>query len=269
MIKMIASDLDGTLLNSKKEMPTDFGRVVEKLADRGIRFVAASGRGRKSLKQIFGDIPVAMVSDNGATAYNTKGERIFTGEFDFEEARTVLNTAWRVPYMTPVLISTEDVYLQEDTPQEVKDFMTFYFRNMITIVPDVMKVFDREPVIKISINTGPDGAHEDEGLDLIGKVTDYIGATLSGDGWLDVQKYDVNKGASLLAMGDYYGIRKEEILAFGDYLNDYEFLKAVPESYAMKNAHPKIKEICRYVTRYTNDENGVVREIDRLFDLHL
>ncbi|MBR0410181.1 MAG: HAD hydrolase family protein, partial [Eubacterium sp.] len=53
----------------------------------------------------------------------------------------------------------------------------------------------------------------------------------------------------------------------GDYLNDYEFMQASPNSYAMKNAHPKIKDISRYITEYTNEEYGVIRELMNHFDI--
>ena len=267
MIKMIASDLDGTLLNGKKEFPPHFNGIVKQLSDRGILFVAASGRGKKSLKQILGDVSVPMVADNGATAYNVQGDRIFTGDFSYEKAKLILDVADQVPYMTPTIISAEDVYLNEDTSDEVKDFMVSYFRGMITIVPDIRKIFEREPVVKMSINTGPDGSNEDQGLALMKTVSDYFGATLSGDGWLDVQRGDVNKGKSLLAMADHYGITADEIMVFGDYLNDLEFLQTTVNSYAMKNAHPKIKEICNHITEYSNEDFGVIRELISLFGL--
>ncbi len=56
-------------------------------------------------------------------------------------------------------------------------------------------------------------------------------------------------------------------MVFGDYLNDYEFLLSSPNSYAMKNAHPKIKEICAHITEYTNEDYGVIRELMKLFGL--
>ena len=267
MIKMIASDLDGTLLNSRKEFPPHFEQIVSQLDDLGITFIAASGRGVRSLKQILGDLPVALVADNGATAYNTQGERIYTGEFTFEKARIILDIADQVPYMIPTIVSAQDVYMQEDAPEEARNFMQAYFRGMITIVPDVLSVFDKEPVVKISINTGPDGSNEDEGLSIMRQASDYFGATLSGDGWLDVMRADINKGKTLLHMGESYGIGPDEIMVFGDYLNDYEFLLSTPNSYAMKNAHPKIKEICAHITEYTNEEYGVIRELMKKFGI--
>ena len=267
MIKMVASDLDGTLLNNKKEFPPHFDDVVRQLEDKGIVFVAASGRGGKSLKQILGDMPVAMVADNGATAYNTRGERIIAEEFTYEKARIILDTAAGIPYMTPAVISAEDVYVQDDSSDAVKDFMVSYFRGLVTFVPDIVRIFEKEAVVKMSINTGPDGSNEDEGLALIRQLSDYFGYTLSGDGWVDVQRSDVNKGKTVLTMGEHYGISPDEIMVFGDYLNDYEFMQATPNSYAMKNAHPRIKEISRYITEYTNEEYGVIRELMKLFDI--
>ena len=56
-------------------------------------------------------------------------------------------------------------------------------------------------------------------------------------------------------------------MAFGDFLNDYEMMEVAGHSYAMKNAHPEIKKISRYITEFDNDNNGVVDTIQKVFAL--
>ena len=79
-------------------------------------------------------------------------------------------------------------------------------------------------------------------------------------------KPGVNKGEALRGVQRMLGIRPEECMAFGDYLNDCELLDAVGESYAMENAHPALKRIAKYIAP-SNDEDGVMRVLRERFDL--
>lgn len=269
MIKMVVSDLDGTLLNSKKEVPARMDRLVEALSERGIIFAAASGRSRKSLLKTLPGLPIAMIADNGGTAYTTEGELIYCGSFPYEEAKSILDIIEEVPYMTPLMIGQKDVYTREDAPEDILAFMQLMFENTVIMIKDNSEIFDYDSVVKISIQTGPDGKKEQEGLERINSSTEYFRAMLSGDGWVDVMKKGVSKAASLKALAAHYNIRPDEIMIFGDYPNDYDMLLVSPHSYAMKNAHPEIKKICSHITKYSNEEEGVVRELEMLFGLEL
>ena len=79
---------------------------------------------------------------------------------------------------------------------------------------------------------------------------------------MDVMNSGVNKGAALRTIQEKLGISREETMSFGDYLNDYELLLEAKESYAMANAHDKLKEIAAHIAP-SNREQGVMRVIRR------
>jgi hydroxymethylpyrimidine pyrophosphatase-like HAD family hydrolase len=88
--------------------------------------------------------------------------------------------------------------------------------------------------------------------------------TLSGENWVDLTENDVNKGTALSVLQKKFEILPSETMVFGDYLNDYDMMKYAEYSYAMANAHPDLKAVCKYETA-SNDENGVVKAIRLYF----
>ena len=86
----------------------------------------------------------------------------------------------------------------------------------------------------------------------------------SGDSWLDMVLRGASKGSAIDLIRERYGIPFEETAIFGDYLNDMSMMDRGYYSYAMKNAHPDIKAAARFVTEYTNEEDGVARTLERL-----
>lgn len=267
MIRLIVSDLDGTLLNSEKNISDDMQGVIKELENRGVIFAAASGRSRDSILSYFGDAPVAVIADNGGSAYAADGRLLFVGEFPYEKARPVIKLVHETSYMNLVLTGLKSVYILKDDPDEHKDFANFFFNNKTRMIADPEEAFLLDRIEKISISTGRSGRNEERGMELMRQFQDDFSLVLSGDGWVDLMGKGVSKGSTLEKMCGYYGVKMEETLAFGDYLNDLDMLMRTPNSYAMANAHPEVKKACANVTRFSNDENGVVWEIRRIFGL--
>ena len=94
-------------------------------------------------------------------------------------------------------------------------------------------------------------------------IPESIAPVLSGDSWIDVANRSVSKGSAIEAILENLHIKKEEAMAFGDYLNDYELLLSCGESYAMENAHPKLKKIAKHITA-SNDEDGVMKVLRQI-----
>lgn len=95
---------------------------------------------------------------------------------------------------------------------------------------------------------------------------DKLQVLLSGPEWVDLINHNVSKGATLELLCQKYGIKKEERLSFGDYLNDIEMMKVCKYSFAMKNAHPKLKETAAYIAD-SNDQDGVAKAIEKHFEV--
>ncbi len=88
--------------------------------------------------------------------------------------------------------------------------------------------------------------------------------TVSGPEWLDISNLGASKGDAIRRIQEKLGIAKDETMAFGDYLNDYEMLQESGHSYAMKNSHPDLFKVGRFVTEYDNNNNGVAETIRKV-----
>ncbi len=267
MIKLVASDLDGTLLNSRKELPSNLASIIKELEKREVIFVVASGRSRDSVISYFGDMPVFIIGNNGGTVYSTEGEILFEESISYEDANPVLEIAQQNSYMHVVLIGRDNIYVQQDESDEHKAFVNIYFNNAIKIVPELKKTFLEDTIVKISISTGGHCRNEERGMKCMEQFKDLFSLVLSGDGWVDLTGKNASKGKALKRLCEKYGISMNETLVFGDYLNDFDMLIQSPNSYAMANAHPEVKKICAHITRSTNDEDGVVKELTDIFNL--
>ncbi|WP_201331475.1 HAD family hydrolase, partial [Lactobacillus nasalidis] len=91
-----------------------------------------------------------------------------------------------------------------------------------------------------------------------------LSAVLAGPEWIDIVNKDANKGAAVKKIADLKGIKRGEILAFGDYLNDLTMLQAAGVSYAMVNGHPDLKKIADHIAP-SNNEEGVMQVLNKLF----
>lgn len=267
MIKFIVSDLDGTLLNSEKAIPGNLHVVIEQLAARNILFCAASGRSRASILNYFGDIPVTIVANNGGMAYSADGDLLFIGDFSYEMAKPILDVVRETPYMHAALCGLDGIYVQEDAPDEHKEFVNFFFNNQVKTISRLEDAFAVDRIAKISINTGPHGRNELKGMELMKQFEEEFCLVLSGDGWVDLMRKDVSKGAAFVRVCEHYNIDMSETMAFGDYINDLDMLMRTPNSYAVANAHSDVKKVCTNVLPYTNNEQGVIRALVELFGL--
>ena len=97
-------------------------------------------------------------------------------------------------------------------------------------------------------------------------LPDTLSVILSGEHWVDIMKPGVNKGRAMESLMAQRGLTPDECMAFGDYLNDLELLRAVGESYAMDNALPEVKQAARHIAP-SNDEDGVMRVLRERFAL--
>ena len=90
---------------------------------------------------------------------------------------------------------------------------------------------------------------------------------IGGKIFLDITSTTATKGSALQEIMKHCNAKAEEVMAFGDYLNDLEMLEVAGVSYAMKNAHPDLFKSARYITKHHNNDNGVIREIKQYFRL--
>lgn len=141
VIRLIASDLDATLLDDQSQLPPDFAETVRALAERGIRFAAASGRPIYTLEEMFAPLQddIILVGDNGG-AICWKGESLYLSEMDVADWHTLAGQA-RSAGHAAVLCGLETAYVEEQFRPYDRVFKRFYTK--VEYVPHLEDVTAR------------------------------------------------------------------------------------------------------------------------------
>lgn len=266
MIKLIASDMDGTLLTTDKRLPKDFRPVVRALKEKGVTFVVASGRQYAALRRDLEDLvhEIAFIAENGALIMEND-EQLYINPLEGRELPQIVRAAQGLKGVYPVICRANAALVDESaSPEFIKDMRMYYQdTQVVSHLADVCG--DYHDVCKVAFyDEGDAAAHE---LPVLKKrLGDHLAVILSGENWVDVMRPGVNKGHAMQMLQRLKGLTPDECMAFGDYLNDLEMLQSVTESYAMENALDELKQITKYIAP-CNDEDGVLRTIRERFAL--
>ncbi|MCC3863784.1 HAD family hydrolase [Terrisporobacter petrolearius] len=262
-VKLIAADMDGTLLDSNKKLSPYLFDLVKKLKEKEIKFAIASGRQYFNLLENFEDIKgdLVYISDNGSIVYDN-GQSIYVDEINTQEVKKALKDVRQGEGMYPILCGVESAYVENDNEVFLENARMYYAK--LEIVEDLMDVLDKDKICKLAVFDEVDA--ENNAFKLLEKYNKNLMVCLSGHNWVDLMNPGVNKGEAIKILQENYNISYDETMAFGDYLNDYEMMQSCKYSYAMDNAHPKLKEICNYRAK-SNDDDGVVHAIKEYFEL--
>ncbi len=258
MVRLIACDMDGTLLDSEKRMPPDFPEIMRELRQHGVMFAVASGRSYVTLKQQFKDYldDIIFICDNGA--YVVYKHDILSVSLLPSELLKELILVCRSFNGKMLLCGKNGTYHEYFGSNDAEEEIANYYINQV-VVDDVLKV--KDDIFKIALYD-EQGSEEHACIILYNHFGNRINGQASGKYWMDIMDMGVNKGAALCAIQQKLSISKEESMVFGDYLNDYELLLAAGESFAMENGHPECKKIAKYVAP-SNDEQGVIKMIKK------
>lgn len=258
MIKLILSDMDGTLLDENGQLPAEFDEVMGQLLERGVQFAPASGRQYYSLLKTFQkyEDQFIFVSDNG-TIVRQHGKELFSDIIDRDIAREIYNSVNEVDGIYNVFCGKETVYLlKSKNPEPQMEELLKYFRAV-----EIVDSFDDIPdePIKISFFT-PNADAAEKIYPLFAPYYDSMQVVLASAYWVDVTNKGANKGMAVKALQERLGFKPEECAVFGDYMNDLEMMSSAYYSYAMENAYPPVKEAARFIAP-SNAEHGVVKTI--------
>ena len=262
MIRLIFSDMDGTLLDENGRLPEEFGDLYLRLRERGIIFAPASGRQYASLRRTFAPWQEEMifVAENGTMVVDRGGRELFASPVDRALALSVLQTGAENPAAYSVLCGKKHGYVLRK--EAVPSFCTHL--NQFVTKAEVVESFagvDDEP-IKMSFCDLTGNAE----TTILPQMLAYEGrlqVSLSSREWVDLYNCGVSKGAAARHIQEALGIAPEECAAFGDYENDLELMDAVTHSFAMENALPSVKARARY-TAPSNSAHGVTVICERI-----
>ena len=259
MIRMITSDMDGTLLAgsdwANRRLPHDFAETLDELDRRGIHFLAASGRAYPSVRSNFGGLAdrVDYICDNGGCLV-CGGQVVHVAEVPKPDAYAFLDLCRSLPVEPPFLTSPRGMFMtvEEHWPGSERE------RPWTFIVPDLRQV--EEPLTKLTVRTRPGADLHALRETLQAAMGNRLTFLISGPTMIDVMAHGVDKGSGIRFFRDYWGIAKEECMSFGDQYNDLGQFAESGYSFAMGNAAPEIKAAARFVAG-TNENDGVTRAI--------
>lgn len=257
-IKMVVTDMDGTLLNSDHQVSDRFFELFQEMKKRGILFVAASGRQYQSIVDKLAPIQddIIVIAENGGFA-KQNGEELVSTPLSDPAKNEILKALNDLSNVHPVLCGKDSAYVLNGSEKFEKKLQEYY--SNYTNLND-LKAFDGE-ILKIAVYH-----FESSEKFIYPKVKHLEGelqVKISGQHWVDVSSVDANKGFALRKVQQLQGITPSETLVFGDYNNDLEMLAESDFSFAMENAHPNVKAAAKYSTS-SNDDYGVERVLEKL-----
>lgn len=261
-IRLIAVDMDGTLLLPDGTIPDGLWPLLERLRERGIAFAPASGRQLATLRGMFGHVEgeLDIIAENGA--YVVRGDEEVGS--DAMDAAFVADLLTRLDELGReslnigvVLCGKRSAYIQTPDPQIHAEAAKYY--AALERVDDLRAVDDQ--ILKIAIYDVDGG--EEHTAPALADLRETHQVVVSGAHWVDVMNQGVDKGVALRALQRAIGITPAQTAAFGDYLNDVEMLRAAHWSYAMADAHPEVVAAARFRAP-SNEDLGVLTVIEEL-----
>lgn len=251
MIRLIASDMDGTILrDGAQTLPLRMFPLIERLTEKGILFTAASGRQYANLRRLMGPAAdqVDYICENGAFAVHG-GEIIYKAVMDRALGQELMADILSVPDCEVQLSGVDTAYIQPKKGSYT-EHLKYVLKNNITEVDDIFST--SEDYIKISAYVHGDKT-EERMEQFKARWGNQFTLASTCPHWIDFIPPGIHKGHAMNALMDILGISGEETMAFGDNYNDLEMLACAAQSYAVSTAKPEVIAACRHTCDCVED----------------
>lgn len=245
MIRLIASDIDGTLIEeSTPDLYPEMEEEIRRLAAQGVLFCAASGRQLPSVRNVFRNVAdqICYITENGAHIHY-RGEDLMVTPMKPEVCREIVGQLRALGPGYEFVVSTPQGSLIESEDREFLDLMAYGYHNRFRRVKDVLE--ENAVILKIAVyHKGSIRRLGEERL--IPAWKDRVQVCVAGEEWVDFMDKSVDKGNALRWIQQRFGIRPEETMTFGDNTNDIGLMRAAYYSCAVENARPEVKAAARF-----------------------
>jgi Cof subfamily protein (haloacid dehalogenase superfamily) len=290
MVKLIAVDLDGTFLNSKRQVSKQNIETIKKLQNMGVKFVTNTGRDLHGVKMALRNTQIQCdyICMNGGAVFNSEGKLLKSFHMKREIVEYILNSVDPEEFYVDINTDAGNCVMKskEEADAMIRGRMKCYagdkmlkitqeemekeierdierIKESFIYVKDLDDIYERGyQICKISFS------HID--TDKIARLREELGknpeisVSASFDTNIEITDKKATKGLALEAYAKEHNIKMEEVMAFGDSLNDYSMLsRDFGYTVAMGNAMETIKKVAKYITK-TNDEDGVASFVKQI-----
>ncbi|MCI8655690.1 MAG: HAD family hydrolase [Clostridia bacterium] len=277
-IKLIASDLDGTIIDSYNRIATKNQDAIKQIQSKNIGFAISTGKIYSSVKNICENFNASYgIFGNGIQVIDFKtGKEIYCSSLDKDIILTCIKIAkthnFHIHFYTNTSIISEKLMymdlrnyiLNQKSGQNLK----------VQIVDDIYEFTQKsnEKILRFIIS----GENEltnikdeiseklDVNITLINKCGKYKDTIINKEyEYLDITSSNTSKGQALNLLREYLQLSQEEVMAVGDNINDIDMLQNVGIGVAVANASDKLKQIASYVTASTVEDGGFAEAIEK------
>lgn len=286
MIKLIASDMDGTLLNDDHMISEENLKAIRKAQEMGRHFTIVTGRDYGAVKSYLEEcnLKCECILSNGAEYRDVNGNVIESIHMNKDTVKAIFDIlneenlciqlmTNKGSYITnkdsdkKAIIDRFKLFNPKMSEEEVVEFVEeFHKTRGMNYIDDVYEILESDiDILKI--------VTFDNDADLIARLKEKlkenttdaaIASTFSND--IEISHIEAQKGLILAKVIEKMGIDRSEVIVLGDSFNDYSMFAEFENSYAMENAIQEIKEIAKYITD-TNNNDGVAKAIYKSLEM--
>lgn len=267
MYKLIAIDLDGTLVTDEKELTPRTIEVIKKAIQKGIRIILSSGRSFYRLEKYIEALELkkenqcTICFNGGMIIQNATKEILYSKNLDMEEVKELINLGRKLKL--PIMIYTKDAHYTEKLPDVIVENMKrFEGMNLKIVRFNEINFSEKQNFIyKICFIDKPEKIIEKR-KEISKEMIEKYEITSSVPEYLEIVKKGIKKSEAIKFVMEKYGIKREEVMAIGDGENDVEMLSFAGLGVAMENAKEDVKKFADVVTT-SNNEDGVANAIEK------
>jgi Cof subfamily protein (haloacid dehalogenase superfamily) len=259
-IKLIAIDLDGTLLNSHHHVSEKTAQTLRRAVEAGVQVVIATGRPYRTCVRHIRELGLQTpgVFMQGLAIHNADGSTRYERSMEPETARRLLNFGYEHALDTMVY-NSQSIYTRKRN--EATDFMLRYGEPPPEEIPALADLADQVPISKVLFLMPPTNIPALR-AQLTPLVNGAVNLVTSQAHMLECLPPGASKGAGLARLLEDEGVLPAQVLAIGDGENDIEMLQLAGISVAMGNANAHLQTVAQHIT-LSNDEDGVAHAVER------
>jgi len=261
--KLIAADMDGTLVNDKSELTERTKQAILKAVAAGILFVTATGRpfsNVQNVKELL-DKDMPFIVFNGAAAYMGKSEKLLFERFlDFDLAEEAFNIGQKKG-IAQIVWTGPRLWGNRRCDETVR-YESFSKNITMSIVTDLAAIKDEVRGFSKVLWIDDPAKIKELSIEMRTHFGRRLQCVSSMSNFLEFISNDAGKGTALAEISKLYGINKSEMIAIGDGQNDIGMLEYAGFSIAVDNASDEVKAVCDYITLSNNDD-GVAEVIEK------